>query len=251
MMHPKSVVETIEPKQRRARRQSSELDLLLDVNPSDGALVLRAQSGERSAFNALVRKYRHRVMKVSMRYTGNRADAEDVVQNTFFKAYWALQSFRGESAFYSWLHRIAINAAKTMLSLRAHNAGIFVSNIGDAERSDDPSTTLTDLDTPEELALTDEICSAVNASIEALCEEQRTAIVLREFEGLSYSQVASAMSCPVGTVRSRVFRAREAIDKTLKCVFDDGLGRAKHKVSRGSRQMCKSWHLDGPERTTG
>lgn len=226
-MHPKSVAEANEPKRGECRRQPSELDLLLDVNPSDRVLVLRAQSGERGAFNALVRKYRHRVMKLSMRYTRNRADAEDVVQNTFFKAYWGLQNFRGESAFYSWLHRIAINSAKTMLSLRAHNASVFVSNSGEAEHSDDSSTALTDLDTPEELALTDEICSAVNASIEALCEEQRTAIVLREFEGLSYSQVASAMSCPVGTVRSRVFRAREAIDNKLRCVFDDGLGRAK------------------------
>jgi RNA polymerase sigma-70 factor (ECF subfamily) len=209
------------------------------MDPSDRVLVLRAQSGERGAFNALVRKYRHRVLKLSMRYTRNHADAEDVVQNTFFKAYWGLQNFRGESAFYSWLHRIAINSAKTMLLLRAHNASVFVSNSGEVEHSDHTSMALTDLDSPEELALTDEICSAVNTAIEALCEEQRTAIVLRELEGLSYAQVASAMSCPVGTVRSRVFRAREAIDKTLRCVFDDGLGRAKHKVSTRSRQLLE------------
>ena len=237
MMHPKSVAEANEPKHRGFRRQASELDLVLDVTPSDGVLVLRAQSGERGAFNALVRKYRHRVMKLSMRYTRNLADAEDVVQNTFFNAYWGLQSFRGESAFYSWLHRIAINSAKSMLSLSAHNASIFVSNSGEAGHSDDTSTAPANLDTPEELALTDEICSAVNASIEALCEEQRTAIVLRELEGLSYAQVASAMSCPVGTVRSRVFRAREAIDSKLRCIFDDGLGRAKRKVSPRPRRL--------------
>jgi RNA polymerase sigma-70 factor, ECF subfamily len=215
----------------------SELGLILDLTPCDRMLVLRAQSGEHSAFNALVRKYRHRVMKLSMRYTRNRADAEDAVQNTFIHAYWGLQNFRGESAFYSWLHRIAINSAKSVMALRARNASIFVSSNRNADDANETSIALTDLDSPEELALTDEICSAVNASIEALCEEQRTAVVLRELEGFSYSQVASAMSCPIGTVRSRVFRAREAIDNQLRHVFDDGLGRTKNKVSSRSRQI--------------
>jgi RNA polymerase sigma-70 factor, ECF subfamily len=200
-------------------------------------LVLRAQSGEHGAFNALVRKYRHRVMKLSMRYTRNRADAEDAVQDTFIKAYWGLQNFRGESAFYSWLHRIAVNSAKTALSLRSREASVFVSNTRNDDDTSDTSLALQDRDTPEELALTDEICSAVDASIEALCEEQRTAIVLRELQGLSYSQVASAMSCPVGTVRSRVFRAREAIDNQLRQVFDDGLGRARNNGSARSRKI--------------
>lgn len=201
----------------------------MSVDCCDRTLVLRAQSGEHGAFNALVRKYRHRVMKLSMRYIRNRADAEDAVQDTFIKAYWGLQHFRGDAAFYSWLHRIAVNSAKTVLSLRARNAGVFTSDI----RKDGmhaASEALKDLDTPEELALTDEICGAVNAAIEALCEEQRTAIVLREFQGLSYSQVASTMSCPVGTVRSRVFRAREAIDNRLRRIFDDGLGRGRQNV---------------------
>jgi RNA polymerase sigma-70 factor (ECF subfamily) len=209
----------------------------MDVKPCDRMLVLRAQSGEHGAFNSLVRKYRHRVLKLSLRYTRNRADAEDAVQNTFLKAYKGLQNFRGESAFYSWLHRIAINSAKTVLSLRTHNANLFVSNSRNADDTKDTSVVLKDLDTPEELALTEEICSAVNASIDALCEEQRTAIVLRELEGLSYSQVACAMSCPVGTVRSRVFRAREAIDDQLRHVFDDGLGRTRSRVSSGSRRI--------------
>jgi RNA polymerase sigma-70 factor, ECF subfamily len=209
---------------------------MLDATPCDRMLVRRAQAGEHSAFNALVHKYRHRVMKLSMRYTRNRADAEDAVQNTFIHAYSGLQHFRGESAFYSWLHRIAINSAKTVLALRARNASIFVSNNRNADDRNETSIALQDLDTPEELALTDEICSAVNVSIEALCEEQRTAIVLRELEGFSYSQVASAMSCPVGTVRSRVFRAREAIDNQLRRVFDDGLGRTKNSLSSRSRQ---------------
>jgi len=204
--------------------------VILDVTPCDRILVQRAQSGEHGAFNALVRKYRDRVMKVSMRYTRNRADAEDVVQDTFLNAYCGLQHFRGESAFYSWLCRIAINSAKTLLSLRARDASTFVSNTRNIVDMDETSVALRSLDTPEELALTDEICSAVSTSIEALCEEQRTAIILRELEGLRYSQVASAMSCPVGTVRSRVFRAREAIDNQLRQVFDDGLGRAKNNV---------------------
>jgi len=212
------------------------LELIMDVKSSDWLLVLRAQSGEHSAFNALVRKYRHRVMKLAMRYTRNRADAEDAVQNTFMKAYGGLQNFRGESAFYSWLHRIAINSAKTILSLRARNASVFVSN-GNADDTNSTSGAPKDLDTPEELALTEEICSAVNASIEALCEEQRAAIVLRELQGLSYSQVASAMSCPVGTVRSRVFRARESIDHQLRHVFDDGLGRANYNAASQSPQI--------------
>jgi RNA polymerase sigma-70 factor (ECF subfamily) len=250
MMYPGSVTEPNELKHRGRQRRPPELDLILDATPCDRMLVRRAQSGEHSAFNALVGKYRHRVMKLSMRYTRNRADAEDAVQNTFIKAYWGLQNFRGESAFYSWLHRIAINSAKTVLSLRARNASVFGSNNRDACDTNETSSALRDLDTPEELALTDEICSAVNASIEALCEEQRTAIVLRELEGLSYSQVASAMSCPVGTVRSRVFRAREAIDNQLRHVFDDGLGRAKNNVPPRSRHCSQPSMIRAAEPTT-
>jgi RNA polymerase sigma-70 factor (ECF subfamily) len=203
----------------------------MSVDCCDRALVLRAQSGERPAFNALVRKYRHRVMKLSMRYIRNRADAEDAVQETFMKAYWGLPHFRGDSAFYSWLHRIAVNSAKTALSLRARHSSVFASATKNAEELNDTSAVLKEMDTPEELALTEEICGAVNAAIDALADEQRTAIVLREFEGLTYSQVASAMSCPVGTVRSRVFRAREAIDHQLRHVFDDGLGRTRNNSS--------------------
>src|SRR6202051_720272 len=131
----------------------------MDVNSWDRTLVLPAQSGEHGAFNALVGKYRQRVMKLSMRYTRNRADAEDALQNTFIKAFGGLHNFRGESAFYSWLHRIAVNSAKTVLSLRARNASIFVSNNRNADDTSETSSALLDLDTPEELALTDEICS--------------------------------------------------------------------------------------------
>ncbi|MHB8476342.1 MAG: sigma-70 family RNA polymerase sigma factor [Steroidobacteraceae bacterium] len=198
------------------------------VDSSDRCLVLRAQSGDREAFNLLVRKYRHRVMKLTMRFMRNRADAEDTVQDIFLRAYGSLRHFRGDSAFYSWLHRIALNSAKSAHKTRIRNARRFL--VG-ADAGGDPtesSAQTKDLDSPEHLAMTDEICAAVNNALDALCHEQRTAISLREFDGLSYAEVAAAMSSPVGTVRSRVFRAREAIDLRLRRVFDDGLGRARN-----------------------
>ncbi|HTV95896.1 MAG TPA: sigma-70 family RNA polymerase sigma factor [Steroidobacteraceae bacterium] len=191
----------------------------MNVDCSDRSLVLRAQSGERGAFNALVRKYRRRVMQLSMRYTRDRDDAEDAVQDAFLDAYGGLRHFRGEASFYSWLHRIVVNSAKTVLSLRAREARLFRSGTGDDDDADE-KWQCTDLDTPEELALTEEIRDAISSAMQGLCEEQRTAIALRELQGMSYSQVASAMSCPIGTVRSRVFRARAAIDGQLRRAFD-------------------------------
>jgi RNA polymerase sigma-70 factor, ECF subfamily len=201
---------------------------MINVESNDRILVRRAQSGERGAFNNLVRKYRHRVMKVSMRYTRNRADAEDAVQETFLKAYWGLPNFRGDAAFYSWLHRIAINSAKNVFLLRTRKSNAFAFDVGNHGETQE-AVVLKDLDTPEDLALADEIFDAVNEAIESLCEEQRTAIVLQELQGLSYSQVAAAMGCPVGTVRSRVFRARETIDRQLRPVFDGGFARARRR----------------------
>jgi len=228
----------------------------MSVDCCDQSLVLRAQSGERGAFNALVRKYRHRVMKLSLHYIHNRADAEDAVQNTFLNAYWGLQHFRGDAAFYSWLHRIAVNSAQTVLSMRAREASIFRSHARNDDHVDEAEAAPKDLDTPEELALTEEICEAVSAAIDALCEEQRTAVVLRELQGFSYSEVAYAMSCPVGTVRSRVFRAREAIDHQLRHIFDDGLGRARQNMAprpyrgvhgKGTARRSRSITIAGPE----
>ncbi len=203
----------------------------MNAESTDRVLVRRVQSGERGAFNQLVRKYRARVLKVVMRYTRNRADAEDAVQETFLKAYWGLRHFRGDSAFYSWLHRIAVNSAKTVLSVRARHAGWVTPAAEAGDDLEERSAAACDLDTPEELVLTEEISLLVHGAIDALCEEQRTAIVLREFQGLSYAQVARVMGCPVGTVRSRVFRAREAIDESLREVFDDGLGRARRRLA--------------------
>lgn len=240
-MHLDSALKSQESQRRERQRRPAELELPMSIKCCDRALVLRAQSGERGAFNALVCKYRQRIMNLSMRYTKNLADAEDAVQNTFLKAYCGLQTFRGDAAFYSWLHRIAINSAKTLISIRGREAILFSSEIRCNDGAPGNVSMPADLDTPEELALTEEICDAVNTAIEGLGEEQREAIVLREFEGLRYSQVASAMSCPVGTVRSRVFRAREAIDTRLRDIFDDGLGRARRAAASRScptRKEC-------------
>ena len=208
------------------------------ADPGDRMLVSRAQSGDRAAFNLLVRKYRGRVMKLAMRYMRNHADAEDTVQDIFVRAYGGLRHFRGDSAFYSWLHRIAVNSAKTAHAMSVRHARRFAAEPPGADDSICMSSHLKDLDTPEELALTGEICAAVNDAIADLCEEQRTAIVLRELDGLSYSEVASAMSSPLGTVRSRVFRAREAIDQRLRRIFEEGLRRARARPARDAG--CRS-----------
>jgi RNA polymerase sigma-70 factor, ECF subfamily len=231
-MNPAASIDQDQPARRNFSLQSSVSEPTATMDSCDESLVRRAQSGDSGAFNLLVRKYRRRVMNIAMRYTRNYADAEDAVQDIFTRAYWGLRHFRGDSAFYSWLHRIAVNSAKSALVLRARNARVFSLSAETTDDSGESSLQLRDLDTPEELALTDEICGAVNAAIGALCEEQRMAIILREINGLSYAQVASIMSCPVGTVRSRVFRAREAIDHRLRRVFDEGLGRARGRSLR-------------------
>jgi RNA polymerase sigma-70 factor, ECF subfamily len=201
-----------------------------DTGSSDRLLVNRAQRGEHRAFNELVGKYRQKILALSMLYTGNQADAEDAVQDAFLRAYRALGHFRGDCAFYSWLYRIAINSAKNTRVLRMRDERMFQSADSRADIARD-TPVFEDPDTPEAIALAEEICDTVNGAIESLCEEQRTAIELRELHGLSYADVASSMACPVGTVRSRVFRAREAIDGHLRHVFDDGLGRIRRGLA--------------------
>jgi RNA polymerase sigma-70 factor (ECF subfamily) len=174
---------------------------------SDQQLVERVQAGDKAAFDLLVRKYQHRVLKLVSRFVSDAAEAEDVAQEAFLKAYRALASFRGDSAFYTWLYRIAINTAKNAL-------------VSNRRRPVDFDLDLQDPDTPEGVLLTEEIRSVVEKAMEQLPEDLRTAIVLRELEGLSYEEIAEAMDCPVGTVRSRIFRAREAIDKKLKPLLD-------------------------------
>ena len=177
-----------------------------------------------------MRKYQHKVVKLVLRYVRNPAEAEDIAQEAFIKAYRALPQFRGDSAFYTWMYRIAINTAKNSLASRDRSPIAYDLDLTDPEESHSVQTKLQDPDTPEGMALTEEIRGIVNSAIEALPEELKTAIVLRELDGLSYEEIAAAMECPVGTVRSRIFRAREAIDKRLREVFEGGLGRTEEMV---------------------
>jgi RNA polymerase sigma-70 factor, ECF subfamily len=202
----------------------------MSVENGDLSLVRRVQAGERSAYDLLVLKYQHKVVKLVMRYVRNPADAEDVAQEAFIKAYRALPQFRGDSAFYTWLYRIAINTAKNALVSRDRGGGVYEIDAHGPDENPEMAGRLRDPDTPEGLALSDEIRDIVHAAIGALPDDLRTAIMLRELEGLSYDEIASAMQCPVGTVRSRIFRAREAIDSRLREVFDGGLGRTQEML---------------------
>jgi RNA polymerase sigma-70 factor (ECF subfamily) len=180
------------------------------VEASDLELVRRAQRGERGAFDLLVLRYQHKVIKLVARLLRDPAEAEDVAQEAFVKAYRALGSFRGDSAFYTWLYRIAVNTARNAMASRQRRPLDYEAELSEAEQGD----------TPEATALTEEIRETVNRAVAELPEDLRTAIILREVEGLSYEEIASAMDCPVGTVRSRIFRAREAIDRSLKPLLD-------------------------------
>ena len=202
----------------------------MTTEESDLVLVKRVQRGDKSAFDLLVRKYQHKVVKLVLRYVRNPAEAEDIAQEAFIKAYRALPQFHGDSAFYTWMYRIAINTAKNSLASRDRSPIAYDLDLTDPEESHSVQTKLQDPDTPEGMALTEEIRGIVNSAIEGLPEELKTAIVLRELDGLSYEEIAAAMECPVGTVRSRIFRAREAIDKRLREVFEGGLGRTEEMV---------------------
>jgi RNA polymerase sigma-70 factor, ECF subfamily len=191
---------------------------------SDLALVQRVQRGDKAAFDVLVLRYQHKVLKLIMRYIRDAAEAEDVAQEAFMKAYRALPAFRGDSAFYTWLYRIAINTAKNSLVSSKRRPLTYDLDLQDPEQYD-LQARLLESETPEGLLLTEEIRRTVDAAMEALPEDLRTAIMLRELDGLSYEEIAATMDCPVGTVRSRIFRAREAIDKRLRPIFAGGLGR--------------------------
>ncbi|GFE80796.1 RNA polymerase sigma factor [Steroidobacter agaridevorans] len=191
----------------------------INADDTDQELVRRVQAGDQTAFNLLVLKYQHRVLKLVGRFVNDAAEAEDVAQEAFLKAYRALASFRGDSAFYTWLYRIAINTAKNALVSQRRRPVDFDLDLQDPDQYDRQAK-LKEADTPEGVLLTDEIRAVVEEAMEQLPEDLRTAIVLRELEGLSYEEIAEAMDCPVGTVRSRIFRAREAIDKKLKPLLD-------------------------------
>jgi RNA polymerase sigma-70 factor (ECF subfamily) len=186
----------------------------------DQQLVERAQRGDKHAFELLVAKYQRKLARLLSRLIRDPAEVEDVAQEAFIKAYRALPSFRGESAFYTWLYRIGINTAKNYLvamGRRAPTTTEFDSE--DAENFDDGDQ-LRDVNTPENELMSKQIAQTVNATMEALPEELRTAIVLREIDGLSYEEIATVMNCPIGTVRSRIFRARETIAERLRPLLD-------------------------------
>lgn len=182
---------------------------------TDRELVERVQKGEKKAFDILVLKYQHKIVRQISRYVRDISEAQDVAQEVFLKAYRALPGFRGESAFYTWLYRIADNTAKNHLVAQKRRPSGSGVDLDDAEHQALDSA-LVVVATPEHLLLRDEIEKTVFNTIEQLPEDLRTAITLRELEGLSYEEIAQAMGCPVGTVRSRIFRAREAIDSKLK-----------------------------------
>ena len=186
---------------------------------ADAQLVKRVQKGDKKAFDLLVLKYQQRIIKLVSRYVRDPSDALDVAQDAFLKAYRALPNFRGDSAFYTWLYRIAINTAKNYLvtqSRRPMESEIFRLEGEQVELE----SMLKDLATPESLLITEEIKETIAEAIEQLPDDLRTAINLREVEGLSYEEIADVMTCPIGTVRSRIFRAREAIDHRLKAVLE-------------------------------
>jgi RNA polymerase sigma-70 factor (ECF subfamily) len=182
-------------------------------------LLARLARRDEAAFAELIRHHFDRIYRIAWRVLGGAADAEDVAQEAFLKAYRALASFRGDSAFYTWLYRIAINTAKNALVSNRRRPVDFDLDLQDPEQYDRHAR-LKEGDTPEGVLLTEEIRNVVERAMEQLPEDLRTAIVLRELEGLSYEEIAEAMDCPVGTVRSRIFRAREAIDRKLKPLLD-------------------------------
>ena len=181
----------------------------------DQDLVRRVQQGDKSAFDLLVLKYQHRIVHLVNRYVKDPFEAQDVAQDTFIKAYRALADFRGDSAFYTWLYRIAINTAKNYLLSRSRRHFDYEIDVLDAEQVENAAQ-LKDMDTPDNQLMNEQIVNVIKTAIENLPEEMRVAITLREFEGMSYEEIAEAMDCPIGTVRSRIFRAREAIDEKLK-----------------------------------
>ena len=191
----------------------------------DRQLVARAQRGDKQAFELLVEKYQRKLARLLSRFIRDPAEVEDVTQEAFIKAYRALPAFRGDSAFYTWLYRIGINTAKNYLMALGRRAPTSTEVEAEEAEGFEEGEQLRDINTPESMLLSNEIARTVNATIEQLPEELRTAIQMREIEGMSYEDIARAMDCPIGTVRSRIFRAREAIAEQLRPLLDTGKDR--------------------------
>jgi RNA polymerase sigma-70 factor (ECF subfamily) len=186
----------------------------------DQQLVVRAQHGDQKAFGLLVSKYQRKLARLLSRLIRDSAEVEDVTQETFIKAYRALGNFRGDSAFYTWLYRIGINTAKNYLVSQGRRAPTSTGFDSEEAEGFEEGELLRDNNTPERMLLSKQIGETVNSAMEALPEELRTAITLREIEGMSYEDIAKMMDCPIGTVRSRIFRAREAVAEKLRPLLD-------------------------------
>lgn len=191
----------------------------------DQVLVERAQSGDQRAFDLLVTKYQRKLGRLLSRFIRDPAEVEDVSQEAFIKAYRALPSFRGDSAFYTWLYRIGINTAKNYLVAQGRRAPTSTEFDSEEAETFESADQLRDINTPESLLQSKQIGETINAAMDGLPDELRNAIVLREIDGLSYEEIAEAMSCPIGTVRSRIFRAREAVAEKLRPLLDTAADR--------------------------
>ena len=192
---------------------------MADRHP-DQLLVERVQQGDKTAFDLLVKKYQHKVLAVIGRFVRDPDEAMDVAQDAFVKAYRALDRFRGDSAFYTWLYRIAVNTAKNYLAMQSRRPTESDHDVSEIEQIEG-NTALKEQATPENLLLKDELQATVLKAIENLPDDLKTAIMLRELEGLSYEEIATVMECPIGTVRSRIFRAREAIDNEMRPLLEN------------------------------
>lgn len=205
---------SIEQASVQRRSNDDKGHALMGSTNSDAQLVKRVQQGDKRAFDLLVVKYQHKIVNLVSRYVRDADEALDVAQEAFIKAYRALPRFRGDSAFYTWLYRISVNTAKNYLVAAKRRPMDYDLDLQDPEQYDMHARLKTE-DTPEAVVLKDEMQQQINRSIAALPEDLRTAIILREIDGMSYEEIAQTMECPVGTVRSRIFRAREAIGKGI------------------------------------
>ena len=191
----------------------------MGTNLLDAELVKRVQAGDKRAFDVLVQRYQQKVINLVSRFVSDQSECHDIAQDAFIKAYRAINNFRGDSQFYTWLYRIAANTAKNYLSTRQRKSPGYTVDVDDAEYFEGESG-LKDFTNPQNLLLTEEIKTTVFRAIESLPEDLKSAISLREIEGLSYEEIAAVMDCPIGTVRSRIFRAREAIDAELRPLLE-------------------------------